>query len=150
MVLWRNEAFIILLLLSLCLCFSLFPAHDYFWDLLYLNNFNEYSKILPFCKYWIRAGDYETIQEETQFSMRHQRTCGSWRTDEERYTITVWTTRKASIETLIILSAAECFSETKPQGARLSNFSASETMRSLFCSLLLNASHKKRKAIIIW
>lgn len=149
---WRNEAFIILLLLSLSLCFSLFPAHDCFWDLLDLNNFNEYSKVLPFCKYWIWAGDYETKQQEIHFSMRQQRICGSWRSDGEKYSITIWTTRKASIETLIILSATECSSETKPRGTRLSNFSASETMCSLFCSLLSNASStkKKKKVTIIW
>lgn len=76
MVLWRNEVFIILLLLSLSFCFSLFPAHDFFWDLLDFNNFNEWvrtSKILLFCKYWIWAGDCETIQQEIQFSMRQQR-----------------------------------------------------------------------------
>lgn len=52
---------------------------------------------------------------------------------------------KLQLELSSILRATECNSETKPQATRLSNFSASETMCFLFCSLLSNASSKKKK-----
>lgn len=53
----------------------------------------------------------ETIQNVFNFNTRQQRIYRSCRRDEEKYTMNIQTARKASVETLVMLSATECNSD---------------------------------------
>lgn len=88
----------------------------------------------------------ETVQNVINFNTRQQRIC---RRNEEKYTMSIQTARKASIETLITLGATECNS-----GLVISMLVKPFVLYSVLCCQMLSVKKikikNKKVVIIIW